>query len=114
MTRGRRGIARRATEKCAHQRFLGDVFRDPKGHVLAAAILRVGPPVIFCLTCGSWARRIPKGLRTPCHRQRTSGGAAALKRIFAKGLHPDRRLVIDSVWRVPVGSLVWERVITYA
>ena len=96
-----------------HKRFLGEVFSDPQGHDLAVAILFSGSPVVICLKCGCWARRIPKGLRQPCTRATAAGGKNALRRIFEKGLHPDRRLVVDSVWRVPPGSLVWERVLAY-
>ena len=112
LTHGTSGIIRRAREKCHHRRWLAGVFQDPKGHTLAVGVCPSGGPVVLCLTCGAWARRIPRNLRRPCAPIKPSG-ARALDMIFSRGRHPTQDVRITSVWRVPRGSLLWEPVLQF-
>ena len=40
-------------------------------------------------------------------------GAKAFDRIFSDARHPLQPIPVTSVWRVPQGSLVWQRVLQY-
>ena len=91
LTHGRAGVIRRSRGRCRHRRWLAGVFTDPQDHTLAVALCPSGGPVVICLTCGAWARRIQRKLRQPCTRHALPSGAKALDRISPMRATPSSR-----------------------